>query len=142
LGPSTWTIYVPVQVILLGEYLVSARSLTAGKVLGAEDFITRNGDLGLLATSTLTDPAQALGKTLKNGLTAGQPLRADQLTAPWAIQQGQNVKLISKGTGFSISHEGKALNNAAEGQVAQVRTSSGQAVSGIARTGGTVDISY
>jgi flagella basal body P-ring formation protein FlgA len=142
LGPSTWTVYIPVQVSLFSDYLVSAHSLTAGKILGVADLTTRSGDLGLLATSTLTDPAQALGKTLKNGLTAGQPLRADQLIAPWAVQQGQSVKLISKGAGFNISNEGKALNNAAEGQVAQVRTSSGQTVSGIARTGGTVDISY
>jgi flagella basal body P-ring formation protein FlgA len=142
LGPSKWTIYVQVQISLLGEYLVSAHSLMAGKVLSAEDFSTRSGDLSLLASSTLTDPAQALGKILKNGLNAGQPLRADQLTAPWAIQQGQNVKLLSKGSGFSISNDGKALNNAAEGQIAQVRTNSGQTISGIARTGGTVEISY
>ena len=142
LGPTTWILYVPVQVSLLNDYLVSAHSLTAGKVLEVADFTTRSGDLGLLASSTLTDPAQALGKTLKNGITAGQPLRADQLIAPWAVQQGQNVRLISKGSGFSISNDGKALNNAAEGQVVQVRTNSGQTVSGIARTGGSVDISY
>ncbi|MBI4741943.1 MAG: flagellar basal body P-ring formation protein FlgA [Betaproteobacteria bacterium] len=142
LGPAAWTVYVPVQVSLFGDYLVSAHSLAAGKVLAPGDFTARSGDLGLLASSTLTDPAQALGKTVKNGVAAGQPLRADQLVAPWAVQQGQSVKLVSKGSGFSVSNEGKSLNNAVEGQVAQVRTPSGQVVSGIARSGGTVEISY
>ncbi len=142
LGPSTWTIYVPVQVSIAGEYLLSSHALLAGQVLSATDLTIRNGDLGTLPSSTLTDPAQALGKALKHGIGAGQPLRADQLLAPWAVQQGQSVKLISKGAGFSVSNEGKALNNAAEGQVAQVRTSAGQVVSGIARAGGTVEISY
>jgi flagella basal body P-ring formation protein FlgA len=41
-----------------------------------------------------------------------------------------------------VSSEGKALNNATDGQIAQVRTSSGQTVSGIARTGGIVEVLY
>jgi flagella basal body P-ring formation protein FlgA len=44
------------------------------------------------------------------------------------------------GRGFSISSEGRALNNASAGQVVQVRTASGQVVSGIARQDGLVDI--
>ena len=64
------------------------------------------------------------------------------MIAPWAVQQGQNVKTISSGAGFSVSSDGKALNNAAEGQVVQVRTNTGQTVSGIARPGGIVEISH
>jgi flagella basal body P-ring formation protein FlgA len=50
------------------------------------------------------------------------------------------VRITAKGPGFSVSSEGKALNNATEGQVVQVRTSSGQTVSGIARPSGIVEI--
>ena len=142
LGPSSWTVYVPVQIRIVGDYVVSTRTLTSGQVIGQTDLTVRNGDLGTLPTGTLTEPAQALGKSARHGIGSGQPLRADQLLAPWAVQQGQSVKLVSKGSGFSVSNEGKALNNAAEGQVAQVRTTAGHVVSGIARPGGTVEISY
>lgn len=142
LGPSAWTIYIPVQVNVSGTYLVTTRPMTAGQVLGAGDFVTRNGDLSALPANILTEPAQAIGKTIKNGISAGQPLRSDFVIAPWAVQQGQSVRLVSKGSGFSVSSEGKALNNAADGQVVQVRTGSGQTVSGIARPGGFVEISY
>lgn len=142
LGPSAWTIYIPVQVNVLGNYLVTTRSMSAGQLVGAGDFVSRSGDLGSLPANILTDQAQALGKTVKNGIAAGQPLRSDFLIAPWAVQQGQSVKLVSKGSGFSVSSEGKALNNAVDGQVAQVRTGSGQTVSGIARPGGVVEVSY
>ena len=54
----------------------------------------------------------------------------------------EDVKTISSGAGFSVSSDGKALNNAAEGQVVQVRTNTGQTVSGIARPGGIVEISH
>ena len=142
LGPTNWTIYVPVQVNVSGSYLVSSRPMPAGHVLSEADVAVRSGDLGMLPPTILTDPSQAAGKTVKNGVGAGQPLRSDQLIAPWAVQQGQNVTTVSNGPGFTVSSVGKALTNAVAGQVVQVRTESGQVVSGIARAGGIVEISH
>ena len=57
--------------------------------------------------------------------------------------QNQNVKLISSGRGFSVTADGRALNNAAEGQLVQVRIpASGSVVSGTARAGAIVEVSY
>ena len=142
LGPSTWTIYVPAQIAVSGSYLTTARALVAGSVLDASSFVVHSGDLSKLPASVVMDPAQAIGKTLKSSLAAGQPLRIDQLTAPWAVQQGQSVKMVSRGEGFSVSSEGKALTSAVEGQVVQVRAASGQTVSGIARAGGIVEVTH
>lgn len=142
LGPSSWTIYIQAQVSVRANYLVAARPLAAGQIIGERDLIRRTGDLGTLPASVLFDAEQAVGKTIKIGIAAGQPLRSDQLIEPWAIQLGQNVKTVTRGAGFSVSSEGKALNNAAEGQVVQVKTPSGQIVSGIARAGGIVEITY
>lgn len=58
------------------------------------------------------------------------------------VQQGQSVKLLLAGAGFTVSNEGRALNNATQGQVVQVRTASGQLVSGVARSGGVVEVAY
>ncbi|MBK7355528.1 flagellar basal body P-ring formation chaperone FlgA [Propionivibrio sp.] len=142
LGPSTWTIYVPVQVNVSGNYLISARTMPAGYVLGTADIVVRNGDLSTLPANIVTDKTQAIGKVVKNGFSAGQPLRGDLLIDPWVVQQGQTVKTVSNGPGFSVSSEGKALNNATAGQLVQVRTASGQTVSGIARPGGIVEVSH
>ena len=43
---------------------------------------------------------------------------------------------------FRVSAEGKALANAAVGQLAQVRTNAGQTVSGIAKADGTVEVNF
>ncbi|MEF8751283.1 MAG: flagellar basal body P-ring formation chaperone FlgA [Candidatus Accumulibacter necessarius] len=142
LGPTRWTVYVPVQIRVTGSYLVTARHLTPGQIVSPADVLAQSGDLGALPASVLTDPTQAIGKTVRNGIAAGQPLRSDLLTAAWAVQQGQSVKLLSSGAGFTISNEGKALNNATDGQIAQVRTTSGQVVSGVARSGGVVEVTY
>jgi flagella basal body P-ring formation protein FlgA len=142
LGPASWTVYLQVRISVRAPYLIAARPLAAGHVIGPGDFVAREGDLGTLPAAVLMDGAQALGRTLRIGIAAGQPLRGDQMAAAWAVRQGQTVKTLSRGAGFSVSGEGRALHNAQEGQVVQVRTPSGQTVSGIARSGGIVEMSY
>jgi len=142
LGDAAWTVYVPAQISVTANYLVSARPLAPGQPLALNDVITQSGDLAGLPNGILTDAQQAVGKTLKNAISAGQPLRADMLMAPLVIQQGQTVKVLSRGNGFSVSSEGRAMNNAAEGQIAQIRLGNGQTVSGVARQGGIVEINY
>lgn len=141
-GPSTWTAYIPVQVQVFGRYLRSTRNLSAGQPLAAGDIEVVDADLTTLPTGVLTDPAQAIGKPIRMSLAARQALRADQVVSPPSVRQGQVVKLISRGPGFVVSSEGKALNNAAEGQPVQVRAASGETLSGIARPGGVVEIGY
>jgi len=141
-GPNQWTIYVSVDVRVSGNYLAASRALAPGQVLSAADLVNQSGDLTLLPQGVLASAETAIGKITAVSIAAGQPLRHDLLKAPLAIQQGQSVKLLSGGNGFRVSAEGKALNNAQDGQLAQVRTGSGQTVSGIARTGGTVEVAF
>jgi hypothetical protein len=85
LAPKAWTVYVPVQVRIAGNYLVTARQLTPGQVVTSADLRAQSGDLGALPASVVTDPAQAIGKTVRNGhRCAGQPLRSDLLSCAMA----------------------------------------------------------
>ncbi len=142
LGPNIWSVLVPVHIAITGNYLTTARPLVAGQNIAASDIIVVSGDLSTMPTGIIGDPQAVIGKTLRNSLGAGQPLRADQLIAPLVIRQGQTVRVISAGPGFAVTAEGKAMNNAAEGQVAQIRMSSGQTISGVARADGSVELSF
>lgn len=137
-----WSLYVPVQIKVRGDYFVAARALARGQSVAEGDLSRRTGDLAELPAGVVTETAQAVGKTLAIGLQSGQILRSDMLHAPFVVQQNQGVKVVSKGQGFQVATEGRALGNAAEGQVVQVRTASGQTVSGIARAGGAVEIGF
>jgi flagellar basal body P-ring formation protein FlgA len=110
-----------------------------GQILTEADLALHSGDLTQLPAGILTQTAQAAGKISMASLAAGQPLHQESLRAPLAVQQGQTVTLQSAGNGFRVTAEGTALNNAQDGQVARVRTASGQTVSGIARAHGIVD---
>ena len=139
--PSPWSIYVPVNVKVVAEVIVSAKQLTTGTIISASDLAKLPADLTQLPGSVMTMPEQAIGKTVTTGVPPGYVLRMDMLRSPNIILQGQTVKIVTHGNGFSVSAEGKALGNAAVGQTISIRTPSGQVVTGIAKPEGYVQIS-
>jgi flagella basal body P-ring formation protein FlgA len=141
-APTPWTLYVTVTVRVRGSYLAATRTIAAGHTLTAADVTLVEGDLTQLPLTVVTDPSQALGNVLNAPLGPAQPVRADALRVVPAVVQGQTVKLVSQGPGFRVSADGRALANAAAGQIAQARTASGQTVSGIARSDGSIEINY
>jgi flagella basal body P-ring formation protein FlgA len=142
LDGASWRLYVPVQIHVAVNYLVSNRPIRSGQILESADLTLRPGDLYDLPASVLTDAAQAIGQMSAVALPAGSPIRRDQLRAPLVIQQGQTVKVISNGAGFQVSSEGQAMNSAAAGQLVRIRLASGQITSGTATSDGKVAINY
>lgn len=136
--PGGWSIFVPVQIRVSLDLLVSARQLPLGHTLQEQDLAS------LTTESThmtgLTDPRLAVGKVLRYAISAGQVLREDMLRPPFSVNQGQIVQLVAQGSGFSINSAGAALNNASEGQTVQVRVGSSRVIGGIARANGVVEI--
>lgn len=140
--PDKWTIYVQTQVKVIADYLVSSTPLPQGRVITAADFTPVKGDLTSLPPGIVTDPGQAIGRTLALSIPSGMPLRQDALKSQSVVQQGQSVRVVSNGPGFQVAADGRALANATEGQVVQARIASGQVVSGVARPGGLIEVSY
>lgn len=133
-----WSIFVPVQIKISLNLLVSARQLPSGHVLQKQDLVSQTLDIS--QTEGLTDPGQALGKVLRYSIAAGQVLRESMLRQPFSVKQGQIVHLVVRGGGFSIRSEGAALGNAGAGRTVQVRSISGRVIAGIAQANGMVEI--
>ena len=141
-APVTWVIYLQANVKISAEYYVAARPLVQGQVIGPSDLNKVQGELTSLPVGVITNPEQAVGKTMQASIPSGSVLRMDALKSAPVVQQGQSVKVVSSGAGFQVATEGQALSNAADGQIARAKTNSGQTVSGIARVGGIIEISY
>ena len=139
---GTWSLWVPVQIRVVGEYLVTARPIRAGQKLTEADVRGQLGELSDLPAGILMDKEQAIGRAAVASLGAGRPLRADLLRQPTVVQQGQSVKVVGTGSGFQVTNEGRALTNAVVGQVVQVRLNSGQILSGIVRVDGSIEVRF
>jgi len=141
-APSTWTLFVQAQVNVKAEYVAAALPLAQGQAIEQGQLVLVKGDIAAMPNGIVTDMAQAIGRTPTVSLAAGTPLRLDSLRSRPVVQQGQAVRLVSNGSGFSVSGEGKAIGNAGEGQVVQVRTAGGSVVSGTAKAGGMVEVAF
>jgi len=73
-------------------------------------------------------------------MSAGAILRQDLSELPLLVRQGQTVRIISAGNGFTISTDGLAQNNATQGQLVQAKVSSGQLISGITNANGQIEV--
>ncbi|HEJ9094163.1 TPA: flagellar basal body P-ring formation chaperone FlgA [Serratia odorifera] len=132
--------FIQTQVQVVGRYLVSARSISAGSILTAADVTLKTGRLDTLPPRMLVDSRRALGAVSLRNLGPGQPLTLSMLRRAWVIKAGQPVQVTAQGEGFSISGAGKAMNNAAADDRVRVRMSSGQIVSGIAGDDGAIRV--
>ncbi|WP_439893104.1 flagellar basal body P-ring formation chaperone FlgA (plasmid) [Ralstonia sp. 25C] len=141
-SPHAWAAWVPATIQISGTYYVAAHQLSPGKTLDMGDLEARTGDLSALPPSVVQQPADVVGRVLITSVAPNQPLRAESLRLPIAVQAGQTVKLIADGGGFQVTSDGRALNQAAIGQVAQVRTANGNVISGIAQSVGVVAVQF
>lgn len=141
-APQRSLFYVPARVSLAVQYVAAARAIAAGETLREEHLTVRTGRLEELPAGVVTDPARALGKTLALALGAGEPLREALLRAPPAVHAGERVRLLARGSGFQVTHEGTALAAASPGQPVAVRVPSGQVVTGRVRADGVVEVAF
>lgn len=137
-----WTIYVQANVAVITDYLIAAAPLSQGQVISNSDVLFQQGDLTKLPPGIYTNVAQVIGSTVKVSLMAGSVLRQEMLKLPLAVQQGQTVTLSSSGNGYRVTAEGKALASVSEGQIVQVKIASGQVVSGVAKSGGLIEVGF
>src|SRR5690606_39747299 len=52
---AAWAIYVPVQIRVVTDYLVSSRPLNQGQLISESDLARQSGDLGDLPNGVLLD---------------------------------------------------------------------------------------
>ena len=69
-------------------------------------------------------------------------VQGEYVAAAVPLAQGQLVRVVSNGAGVPVSAAARAIGNASEGQVVQVRTSAGAILSGIAKAGGLVEVVF
>lgn len=135
-----WTVYIQGNVSVFGNYLVAATNLGQGQMIQLRDVMFQRGDLTTLPPNIYTSEAQVVGRVTRVAMNVGMVLKQEMAALPTIIQYGQNVRIMSSGEGFTVSAEGKAQNNATQGQMVQVRVASGQTITGVANSNGAIEV--
>lgn len=139
---SAWSILIPVTVRIHGAALVATRPLPALSPVAADDVRVAEVELTREAQGVVTDAVQLEGRVVARTISAGQPIPLAALRVPQVIGQGDAVKVIGTGRGFSIATDAVAITPALDGQPVRVRTESGRVVTGTARSGRIVEVAF
>jgi flagella basal body P-ring formation protein FlgA len=139
---AAWTVFLPVTVSVFGTALTARKALMFGATLADNDVEAVEGELSREPGTPVSDLKQIEGRVLARALFPGQILRVEHFRAAPVIAQGDQVRLVANGPGFTISADGEALAQALEGQSVRVKAETGRIVSGIARPGRIVELRY
>jgi len=137
---AAWTVYLPIEIRIYGQALVTTRAIAAGHLLAPEDVRIEEVELTREPPGAITDTAALVDRLVGRPLASGTVLRAEHLKVRPVVAQGDQVKVVFLGEGFAVASEGKALASAGAGQAVRVQMESGRIVSGTAREGRRVEL--
>lgn len=141
-GPSRWNVFLPITIKATGPAWVLTGPVASGVVLTEAHAMQAQVDWAAENDTVLVDPAQWVGKTTVRALSAGQALRQSMLRAPLLFQAGSQVRVLSKGGGFTISGSGQAMGPAGAGDTVRVRMPNGKIISGVVTDEGLVETQF
>jgi len=81
-----------------------------------------------LRKNTITDARDLIGKSPRHTLSAGRPIRTDEIAGPAIVSKGAQVTLFYKSHNIEIRTFGEALEPGSKGEVIRVRNITSKAV--------------
>lgn len=139
--PQGWRLFVPVRVQRVQSVLVLTQAVAPGQAIPASALAVERRDAGRMAGVPLTELAQAEGQTLRRGGRVGQVITQADLVAAMVLKRGEPVTLVAGNAGFEVRMAGRALADAAQGQVVRVENlSSRRVLQGVVAAPGEVRV--
>ena len=122
---------------------VLARNMRRGDVIGRDDLKVMVMTSDAIKRDTILDIRDIIGKTPRNVLRYGKPLRTSDLRRPVVVARGALVMLVVKSKHMLLTARGRALHDAAKGDVVKViNTRSNTTIEGIVTGPNSVKISF
>jgi len=139
---AQWVISVPVTVRVFGPGLVATRALPAGQPIEQAAVRSEQVEWTREPQGVASDLSQLQGRLPARTIEPGQVIGLALLRESPAVAQGDPVKVVGLGQGFSIETDAIALASAPAGQPVRVRTESGKILTGTARAGRMVEVLF
>lgn len=140
--PAGWRLFVPVKVRRNQDVLVLRHGIATGQTITEADIVIERRDASRIAGAVLATPTDALGKTARRVLSAGNLLSASDLISPRLVRRGDIVALVSRHGGLEVRMSGRALADAGRDErVAVENASSRRIVQGTVDASGAVIVS-
>ena len=137
---ARWSVFLPVTVKVYAKAWTVNQPLALGTVVASEHLQLDEVDIAAEASPVIHQPQASIGRPLARALKPGQALREVDLKPRQWFAAGDTVRIVSIGSGFSVSAEGQALGPGIDGQSAKVRIDGGRVVTGRAVAARQVEV--
>ncbi len=102
------------------EVVTVAGSVARGATLKDSDVLMARRPRAQVGPDVITDRAKAIGLAARTALQPGQPLRAAQLMKPLVVLRNEQVTLVYRVPGITLTVRGKATESGAVGDTISV----------------------
>ncbi len=102
------------------DALTYARNVATGEIVKPEDVLWTKVQAHLVPADAPTDPTQIIGMAARHTLREGSAAATHDLMAQKVIKKDEIIAVIYEMDGVSLKLQGKALSDAAAGDVIQV----------------------
>jgi flagella basal body P-ring formation protein FlgA len=127
---------------MYGAALVAARVLRPGQPIDEADVRTEQVEWTRDAQGVVRDASQLRSRVPVRAIEPGEPIGLSLLREVPAVAQGDPVKVVGRGQGFSVTTDAVALAAAPAGQPVRVKVESGKILTGTAREGRIVEVMF
>ncbi len=105
----------------MNEVPVLKRQVRNGDLITDDDIEMQKFPQARIYKDTIDDIASLVGNTPVRGISAGRPIRSNEVAPPALIKKNALVQMRYKTESMEITTEGQALANGAKGDVIDVR---------------------
>jgi flagella basal body P-ring formation protein FlgA len=116
------TVFRTVRVPVLG------RAVRNGQVIGDGDIVWKDVRESALDANFVVESESLIGKTPRTTLRSGEMVRRNELMAPIVIAKGELVTMVVSTPLMTLTAQGKATENGAEGQAIKVENTRSRTV--------------
>ena len=140
-GPAAVRGAVSGRVFAMIDLPVAARRLDPGEVIRAADIGWVSMRADRVASNVVVDQAQLLGKSPRRPIRAGEPVRTADLQTAVTIKKGSIVTMLLQSPQMTLTVQGRALADGAEGEVVRVmNTKSNRIIAAVVIDANTVAV--
>ncbi len=120
-GQVRWAIHVPVDIKAYAPVVVANQNLTRKLPIRLEALRIEEKDTSLLRSGYYSHIGDVVNRIPKRNIHAGSALAPQDLDTTKVIHKGQRVIIIAKTQGIAVRMQGKALDDAALGEMVTVQ---------------------
>lgn len=120
---------------------VLQRRMMTGETIREEDLGSMELTESRVRRETVMDPGELVGKEVRRVISAGRPVRKDEVQQPEVIKKGEMIQMRYQTPAMEIRTSGEALEGGAIGQTIRIRNNDSKAaVYGIVTGPGEVSV--